>query len=121
MSNRFMYLILAIQTLLIVIPTFVLIDKVNRNDIPKKIQYFLVDLALVICYAYVLINLRSYHKDLKSKFPEGCTEYEAIKSADREVLLFFFLICQVLIIELTYETIIKNTINVTTYQDPLES
>jgi hypothetical protein len=32
-----MYLILAIQTLLIVIPTFVLIDKVNRNDIPKKI------------------------------------------------------------------------------------
>jgi len=73
----------------------------------------LVDLIIVISYAYILTNLRSYHKDLKSKFPEGSTEYEAIKSADKEVLLFFVLICQVVVIELSYETIIKNTINVT--------
>jgi len=72
----------------------------------------LVDLIIVISYAYILTNLRSYHKDLKSKFPEGSIEFEAIKSADKEVLLFFVLICQVVVIELAYETIIKNTINV---------
>ena len=116
-SHRAMYIILAIQALLIVVPTLVLIYDNRRNEIPKKIQYFFVDLLLVISYAYILTNLRRYHKELKSKYPEGCTEYEAIKSADREVLLFFVLICQVLIVELTYETIVKNIVNVTVYQD----
>ena len=46
------------------------------------------------------------------EYPDGSTEFEAVKSADKEVLLFFVLICQVVIVEIIYETTIRDFIYV---------
>jgi len=72
----------------------------------------LVDILILFSYAYILFKLRKYHKDLMGEYPDGSTEFEAVKSADKEVLLFFVLICQVVIVEIIYETTIRNFIYV---------
>ncbi len=95
-----MFIILVVQMLLLIISNIVL--EKRKNEIPKNFQYFVMDFIILISYAYILKKLWSYHTDLKSNYKEGSLKHKAVKSADREVLLFFLLICQVLVIEFIY-------------------
>ena len=44
------------------------------------------------------------------QYEEASPDHEAVKNADREVKLFFVLICQVIVIEFGYQAIVKKIV-----------